>query len=73
MEGSLEAFRLVIEHVQANNKQGLAVVNYSQEWKTPSYMLFQYIKQLIALDVVVVTASGNDRVSQTPSELHYKR
>ncbi|KAE8451335.1 hypothetical protein EG329_003964 [Mollisiaceae sp. DMI_Dod_QoI] len=58
LSGVLEGYRLVIEHIKANSKQGMAVNDLNGGGH--SYMLERYIQELIALDVVVVTASGND-------------
>lgn len=63
LAGIVEGYRRIVQHVIANNKQGMAVVNNSNGGAQHP-MLLAYIKRLIALDVVVVTASGNNAVSQ---------
>lgn len=60
----LEGYRLIIEHIKTNGKQGKAVINDSSGG-SESHMLEIYLRQLISLDAVVVTASGNDGVSSS--------
>lgn len=60
----LHGFELIEKDVKDNNKQGKAVINVSLGSR-PHDDLVTILKRLIALDVVLVTLSGNHAVSQS--------